>query len=696
MAFQQVPLGLISPREFLSRFMAPDRRLPSPPSLNSSRLYSCTSNEVASTTLIRVLDDSQLCPGLKFYLPKLKKRQEEVLRAESDENFENNKYGHYIPCHPAVAVRKQKETRVKSKRRSLTEYYDFGTTVLAIEAAVHPDEDPFMDLADSGTSTSSPTDNIALERRTLKASVVRARLLKSAQALFLRQHRTRLFQLVLVSGGARFILFDRAGAIVSHRFDYLKTPEILADFLWRFAHMTDATRGQDPSAALATKQQASVFTEAVRDSIRVDDDHRQRTVPGAEQSLDNLGLFPVWTIRVVNDATGAASQLVTQRPFAMPTSLCCRGTRAYLAYDLSAQRLVFFKDSWREKDSRARPEFDIYQDLRASGIPCIPEIMYGGDVLGPDGKPQRTVVDEAYDGKTRWRLTDDQLRGRLHHRLVQDIYYPLESVSDERELIQALHDTILVIEKTHQMLGILHRDISSNNVMLDSQGRCILGDWDHAGRPEPDVGAIGTVPFLSVRLLHDDTAHNELIDDLQSVFWVLNYIAVVRFAQHYHGLNVGIFDGGKPAEYVALGTDKIMAMSRHTLYEGRYRSAALNDLIRDLALSWTRFAYHENEPPAPSAGEDAEPNMLELAPQPKYWLEMFAEALRKCDAEKEAARSAIATEEGDAVEVEQEPEEPQVVRAGTKRKDIEDAPVADDDHRQVRRSKRLRDMRQQK
>ena len=36
--------------------------------------------------------------------------------------------------------------------------------------------------------------------------------------------------------------------------------------------------------------------------------------------------------------------------------------------------------------------------------------------------------------------------------------------------------------------GILHRDISFNNIMLNEDGKVVVNDWDHAGKVHRDPG----------------------------------------------------------------------------------------------------------------------------------------------------------------------------------------------------------------
>jgi hypothetical protein len=52
----------------------------------------------------------------------------------------------------------------------------------------------------------------------------------------------------------RFIRWDRAGAIVSESFDYIKSPHILVQFFWNYARLPSDRRGYDStvSAAMGT------------------------------------------------------------------------------------------------------------------------------------------------------------------------------------------------------------------------------------------------------------------------------------------------------------------------------------------------------------------------------------------------------------------------------------------------------------
>lgn len=286
-----------------------------------------------------------------------------------------------------------------------------------------------------------------VEREWPEAIAFRQSLVSHAQAQLTRQHRTCFLQLILVSRWARFIRWDRSGAVVSNRFDYVFEPEILAEFIWRFAHMSDEQRGLDSTATLASKKESSLFESAVKRFIDdmnygSEDDAPSRHLPGAEATLDSSDTYPTWRVSVVNSASGEAADLIVRRPFAGRPSLLGRATRAYIAYDLREERLVFLKDAWRVDHPKLRPEFDTYQNLKHHRVPYLPDILYGGDVLGPSGKTQQTLTQDFALVKDEWRILTSSLERFVHHRLVQDIAYPLESAAGVREFVQTIYNAL--------------------------------------------------------------------------------------------------------------------------------------------------------------------------------------------------------------------------------------------------------------
>ncbi|KAG6109305.1 hypothetical protein E4U31_007005 [Claviceps sp. LM219 group G6] len=130
---------------------------------------------------------------------------------------------------------------------------------------------------------------------------------------------------------------------------------------------------------------------------------------------------------------------------------------------------------------------------------------------------------------------------RVHRRvIVQDFGKPIYTASSLQELLACLEGCI----EGHQSLydiGVLHRDISINNLMIneDPQNpsqRYFLIDLDLAintKRKQPS-GALGrsvTRAFIAIGLLYPDVKHS-FAHDLESFFWVLFWICI-----HYDGPN---------------------------------------------------------------------------------------------------------------------------------------------------------------
>ncbi|OBZ74007.1 hypothetical protein A0H81_06515 [Grifola frondosa] len=91
------------------------------------------------------------------------------------------------------------------------------------------------------------------------AQKARGQLAYYARHILARQHRQFLFMIVITKDHARLLRWDRVGAVVSKPFAYIKSPEILGGFVWRYSVMTPAQRGFDPTATPATKDEVALL-----------------------------------------------------------------------------------------------------------------------------------------------------------------------------------------------------------------------------------------------------------------------------------------------------------------------------------------------------------------------------------------------------------------------------------------------------
>ncbi|KIP01205.1 hypothetical protein PHLGIDRAFT_123563 [Phlebiopsis gigantea 11061_1 CR5-6] len=127
------------------------------------------------------------------------------------------------------------------------------------------DDKPFSARQKPTSPRSSASSYYApFENSSPESTAFRASLVSHAAAQFARRHRVFLFQLVIVNRWARFIRWDRSGAISTERFDYVSHPQVLSEFFWRFSHLTDEQRGIDPTATLADAHEKKLFNDAVQ------------------------------------------------------------------------------------------------------------------------------------------------------------------------------------------------------------------------------------------------------------------------------------------------------------------------------------------------------------------------------------------------------------------------------------------------
>lgn len=198
-------------------------------------------------------------------------------------------------------------------------------------------------------------------------------------------------------------------------------------------------------------------------------------------------------------------------------------------------------------------------------------------------------------------------------------------VSNVREVC-----TITGIEQAWQA-GLVHRDITVGNIMFTRHGKKvhgILNDWDHSGRSgrsnEDDqpfcsvsTGHVWgedsciivahilpqtTWQFMSIDLLDRSRRTHQLLDDLQSLFWVLVYVALhhCKHGNSYFLVGCKLFDerdesleADGPAHIG--GSTKEKVLRRKQLQDISFVCEPLKRLITDLASAWAEYQHFQSE-----------------------------------------------------------------------------------------------------
>lgn len=115
-------------------------------------------------------------------------------------------------------------------------------------------------------------------------------------------------------------------------------------------------------------------------------------------------------------------------------SLTGRGTKCYLAYDMTDCQVVFCKEYWRVDLPTSHPEGDVYVDLHQHGVQFIPTLIAAGNV--------RHGKTSMFSMHTQNLLPDKQPGLILYQLLLEEIAEPLENYKDSKELVLALYKCI--------------------------------------------------------------------------------------------------------------------------------------------------------------------------------------------------------------------------------------------------------------
>lgn len=192
-----------------------------------------------------------------------------------------------------------------------------------------------------------------------------------------RQHRVHLFSISIAGSYARLLRWDRSGIIVTESFDLLVRPDLLSEFLARFAFASEHERGHDGSVEAASPQEELLFrdvvTKYVQDQLDLADDDLTRAVAEHYQE----GCVYAMRVSTKDPATPAVERYLVSRPVTSPLQLVGRATRGHWAVHADTERLVFLKDIWRR---RGEQEGTVIADLNAAGVRNVPQFVAQGDV----------------------------------------------------------------------------------------------------------------------------------------------------------------------------------------------------------------------------------------------------------------------------------------------------------------------------
>lgn len=314
--------------------------------------------------------------------------------------------------------------------------------------------DPFDDDAGGG--------RYPFESWTEDGKDTRGQICTYASGMLQLQFRTFFFSFIIFGTNARLIRWDRSGAIVSERFDYVEDPDSLAEFIWRYGFLSPEQRGHDESVRTVEESQEPDFFAARRvlaphmspDWSRELYLLRMSPIPPSpppspqpsSQPSESWESSCTWSNGTPDDDGWdyyvTAPEYRDRGPFG-------KATRSLFVYDRRDKRVRHLKDTHRINDGNHEIEGDIIKRLTESGVKHLNTVHDDWEVA-PRGE------DKTYDTLTPqyYRAFGDRFlppdardqRGAIPlrlYRLISDkIGTPLWKFTNWKEVVRAIADTL--------------------------------------------------------------------------------------------------------------------------------------------------------------------------------------------------------------------------------------------------------------
>ncbi|KAJ3889009.1 protein kinase [Lentinula edodes] len=223
-------------------------------------------------------------------------------------------------------------------------------------------------------------------------------------------------------------------------------------------------------------------------------------------------------------------------------------------------------------------------------------------------------------GRLKKHLKDDY-EERVMRVTFLDKLQPLSDLEDPREFAQVFYDVLQIHQWLYERVGILHRDLSSGNIMYRRKNGKVYGvlnDFDLSSRVrDMDKGPTskqrtGTRPFMSLDLLNPDWEGGHLYrHDLESLFYIMLCLAC-----RYEAPGVPSPDPRPYSEWFS-GTDAevlsnkskflLNALSKGLPVQPYFSSFKqwLWKIFKGLRLGYTRRPLAYSNPPASETDSEA-------------------------------------------------------------------------------------------
>ncbi|KAJ1843098.1 hypothetical protein LPJ57_009844, partial [Coemansia sp. RSA 486] len=269
-----------------------------------------------------------------------------------------------------------------------------------------------------------------------------------------------------------------------------------------------------------------------------------------------------WQIDVFSNDKTEPKTLTLESVLHNATRTTGRHTRCFVVLDPESKEQLLVKDAWAEETRR--PEFiEANSDCSAAKVTMAFErdeiklLQKVDEKLGKTNRFQRRYPVIKYGGVVRQKLANnlrgamettytallnigpvvqsDEVPYRIHKRMaVTPIAESLRNLRSMDEYIVVMAEAMLTLCYIEKECGILHRDISSNNIMFtrdeDGTVRGFLNDFDCAievtAERKPRTNMTGTLPFMSICNLESKNVDQTILDDIESCIYHMCWFGV--------------------------------------------------------------------------------------------------------------------------------------------------------------------------
>ncbi|KZT29134.1 hypothetical protein NEOLEDRAFT_1086095 [Neolentinus lepideus HHB14362 ss-1] len=398
------------------------------------------------------------------------------------------------------------------RNREVTEEFSASTYVPSTADDVEHKRSPALLFFNDGVprtweTTICPWEIGRNNRKKTKDKVIE-QAIEDCSTIFENQDDRRFVPSVLMLGyNIELRIFDRAGEVYSEEFDMRTKPESFLRILTALMFSDREALGYDPA-----------FT----------------TLPNGTRTITIQGkVYEI--LERVHHAHGIRG----------------RGTNCWHA--TCDGKHFAIKDCWMD-ETRVSVEADFLTEAGKKGVKGVPTLVAEDSPLFRGEKDTTQSICPSLQEQS-YRKAFERRDRRQHRRLVLEPFaIPITYFRSKKELIKGFIDAITAHRDLLDLAGILHRDISLNNIMLidmsDGSRKGLLIDLDYAAvYPEPENPApgfaarTGTTPFMACDLLSaNGPVRHQPHWDLESFLYVLIWICMVYSGPNNKRRN---FDLGK-------------------------------------------------------------------------------------------------------------------------------------------------------